>query len=118
MTTRLINPPGLALEERWEGLYLTAYRDIAGVWTIGYGHTGGVYKDQTITKMQADQYLAIDNSIAAAEVEARASQATDNQFDAMVSFTFNEGVFAFRSSTLLRMFKDEKIHGAADQFLR
>ena len=117
-TARLINPPGLALEEMWEGLLLTAERDIAGIWTIGYGHTGGVYKGQTITRMQADQYLTMDNAIAAAEVEARAPAATDNQFDAMVSFAFNVGVYAFRGSTLLRLFKAGDIHGAADQFLR
>jgi lysozyme len=118
MTARLINRPGLDLVKMWEGLFLTAYRDIAGVWTIGYGKTGGVYKGEVITQQQADMYLVLDLATAAAEVDARAPKATDDQFDAMVSFTFNEGIGAFRSSTLLRLFKAGNIQGAADQFLR
>jgi len=114
---RLIHPRGLALIKAWEGLFLTAYRDIGGVWTIGWGHTAGVMKGQDITRLQAEQFLTIDLADAAVEVEARAPQSTDDQFDAMVSFTFNEGVGAFRTSTLLRMFKAGNIQGAADQFL-
>ena len=60
MTARLINRPGLDLVKMWEGLFLTAYRDIAGVWTIGYGKTGGVYKGEVITQQQADMSV-IDN---------------------------------------------------------
>ena len=42
---------GIALIKKWEGLELEAYQDIAGVWTIGYGHTasakpGLVWTDQ------------------------------------------------------------------------
>lgn len=114
---RLIHPAGLALVEQWEGLYLKAYRDIAGVWTIGWGHTGGVLKGQVITRMQAEQFLTLDLADAAGEVQARAPQATDNQFDALTSFTFNEGKGALRTSTLLRKFKAGDIQGAADQFL-
>ncbi len=115
---RLINPAGLSLVEQWEGLFLTAYRDIAGVWTIGYGHTGGVYKGEMITPYEARQLLTVDLANAAAEVQARAPQATDNQFAAMTSFTFNEGIGAFRGSTLLRLFKSGDIIGAANQFPR
>lgn len=118
MTPRMPNPPGIKLTEEWEGLFLMAYRDIAGVLTIGYGHTGGVYKGQVITRLQAEQLLTIDLAAAAAEVEARAPQATDNQFDAMASFVFNVGIGGFRGSTLLRLFKSGDIQGAADQFLR
>ncbi|HHN72786.1 MAG TPA: lysozyme, partial [Thermopetrobacter sp.] len=39
MTTPRINEATLALIREFEGLRLTAYRDAAGVWTIGYGHT-------------------------------------------------------------------------------
>src|SRR5947207_9857207 len=102
---RLIHKNGLALVEAWEGLFLKAYRDIAGVWTIGYGHTGGVYKGQQITRMEAEQLLTLDLADAASEVEARCPNATDDQFDALTSFTFNEGKGALRSSTLLRKFK-------------
>ena len=36
---RSLAPNGRAFIEAWEGLYLKAYDDGTGVWTIGYGHT-------------------------------------------------------------------------------
>ena len=35
-----INHKGLELVKHFEGCSLSAYKDEAGVWTIGYGHTG------------------------------------------------------------------------------
>lgn len=43
-----ISNTGLELIKRFEGCPLAAYKDSAGVWTIGYGHTSGVKKGQTI----------------------------------------------------------------------
>ncbi|MGU3576415.1 glycoside hydrolase family protein [Brucellaceae bacterium C25G] len=37
--TRRINAAGLSVIQQWEGLKLTAYKDVAGIWTISYGHT-------------------------------------------------------------------------------
>src|SRR6266566_6783601 len=117
MTTRVINPNGLALVQRWEGLFFKAYRDQAGVWTIGWGHTGGVKKGDTITRMQADQLLILDLSDASAEVSARAPLSANNQFDAMTSLTFNIGKYGFRTSTVLRKYKAGDFSGSADAFL-
>ncbi len=117
MTTRVINPNGLALVQRWEGLFFKAYRDQAGVWTIGWGHTGGVMRGDVVTRMQADQLLILDLSDAAGEVAARAPASTNNQFDAMVSLTFNIGKYGFRSSTVLRKYKLGDLVGASDAFL-
>ena len=39
---------GRSLIESFEGLSLTAYQDEAGVWTIGYGHTGLQHNDGTV----------------------------------------------------------------------
>jgi lysozyme len=100
MTTRLINPDGLTFIQRWEGLALVAYKDIAGVWTIGWGHTGGVYKGQVITEEEATQLLIRDLSTAEDFVNAR-GLSSDNQFAAMVSLTFNIGTGAFLGSTVL-----------------
>lgn len=33
-----------------EGCRLTAYQDAVGVWTIGYGHTGGIEKWDRISQ--------------------------------------------------------------------
>ncbi len=48
----------LADLKRHEGVRLKAYRDTVGVWTIGYGHTKGVYEGMTCTQEQAEAWLA------------------------------------------------------------
>ncbi len=50
---RTINDAGLNLIKSFEGLRLDAYRDVAGIWTIGYGHIRGVSEGMTITEEQA-----------------------------------------------------------------
>lgn len=45
---------GLKLIKGFEGCRLTAYKCPAGVWTIGYGHTGGVKSGMMITQAEAD----------------------------------------------------------------
>ena len=52
---------GLQLTEQFEGVRVTAYQDVRGVWTIGYGHTGpDVVEGMTITQDQADDFLVED----------------------------------------------------------
>ena len=62
-----------------------------GVWTIGYGHTAGVKKDQIITQSQADAYLISDLEKFENCVNSTGLVLTQNQFDALVSFTYNCG---------------------------
>lgn len=97
---------GIALVKRHEGLRLTAYKCPAGVWTIGYGHTRGVKEGMTITEAQAEAFLRQDLKTAESAVNRQLSNITQNQFDALVSFTFNVGVGAFERSTLLRKAKE------------
>lgn len=84
---------GINLIKKFEGCRLTAYQDSVGVWTIGYGHTKGVKKGQTITEAQATTFLKSD--LSTAEKYVMRHNATynfnQNQFDALVSFTFNCG---------------------------
>lgn len=84
---------GLDLIRKFEGCLLTSYQDSTGVWTIGYGHTSGVSKGQTITHSQADSYLKSDCACAERAVNSYNSiyHWNQNQFDALVSFTFNCG---------------------------
>ena len=88
-----ISQTGLNLIKRFEGLRLTAYKDATGTLTIGYGHTGkDVREGQTITEEQAESLLRQDLKSSEYCVE-QAAQAhiNQNQFDALVSFTFNVG---------------------------
>ena len=101
--TRHVNDAALALIRQWEGLRLTAYQDVAGVWTIGYGSTRNVAPGMTITAEQAVERLRADLLTAETAVwQAVHVGLTDNQFGALVSFVFNVGAGAFRSSTLLK----------------
>lgn len=85
------NQAGLQLIESFEGLRLQSYQDSVGVWTIGYGHTLGVHQGQTITQQQAEAFLQQDLSVAEGAVNSLGQTFTDNQFAALVSFTFNLG---------------------------
>lgn len=88
-----ISDTGLDIIKRFEGCKLTSYKDSVGVWTIGYGHTSGVTSGQTITQAQADAFLRSDCGTAEKAVNAYYAryQWNQNQFDALVSFTFNCG---------------------------
>ena len=81
---------GLALTELYEGCRLEAYQDIRGVWTIGYGHTGGdVCSGCTISQQQAVALLAGDVASAGDCVNACVEvQVTQCEFDALTDFVF------------------------------
>ena len=96
---------GVNFIKRHEGLRLKAYQDVAGVWTIGYGSTGGVREGDTINEAQAKTLLSEDLQTAEREVNRHKLNINQNQFDALVSFTFNIGTGAFRRSTLLKRVK-------------
>ena len=109
---------GENLTKSFEGYSLSAYRDGAGVPTIGWGHTLGVAMGQMITPGQAETDFVSDMAHAVAGVNASASTATQNQFDALVDFAFNEGTHALATSTLLRLHNAGDHVGAAAQFAR
>ena len=110
---------GLNLIKVFEGLSLSAYRCPAGVLTIGYGHTGDVYEDQVIDMDEAELLLQQDlEKFEDAVVDVVNVPINQNQFDALVSFTYNIGIGAFRKSTLLNLLNEEKYAEAAEQFLR
>ncbi|MCD8127696.1 MAG: glycoside hydrolase family protein [Clostridiales bacterium] len=114
---------GQALIKSFEGLCLTATKCAAGVWTIGYGHTGtyngkAVASGMTITKAAAETLLASDLAGFETAVSGYVTvDLTQNQFDALVSFAFNCGKSALKSSTLLKKLNSGDYDGAAEQFL-
>jgi GH24 family phage-related lysozyme (muramidase) len=117
--TPRINQTGLDLLKGYEGCELTAYQDQVGVWTIGYGHTKGVRSGMTITQTQADQWLQEDvEEYEAAVTECVQANINNNQFSALVSFSFNLGAFALFESTLLKLLNQGKILEAANEFPR
>lgn len=88
-----ISNKGIALIKKFEGCKLDAYQDSAKVWTIGYGHTAGVYKGQVISQIEADMLLRQDLVKAELAVSKydKKYHWNQNQFDALVSFAFNIG---------------------------
>ena len=117
-----VSAKGVDLICSFEGLRLTAYDDGVGIWTIGFGtikYPNGVRvkRGDTCTLEQAKSYMKHDlvefehtvNSL----VKVPLNQ---NQFDALVSLTYNIGSGAFKSSTLLKKLNLSDYKGAADQF--
>lgn len=85
---------GINLIKQFEGCRLTAYKPVAAeqYYTIGYGHYGAdVTAGMTITQAQADAYLKSDLAKYEKSVNALGLTLTQNQFDALVSFTYNCG---------------------------
>lgn len=115
----ITNDAGLDIIKRQETLQLKAYKCPAGIWTIGYGHTEGVKQGQVITEHQADVLLQHDLGIAEAAVtELAPATLNENQFSALVSFTFNLGKPNLAKSTLLKRLKAGQLHTAANEFLK
>ena len=92
---------GVSLIKQFEGCRLIAYKCPAGVWTIGYGHTAGVKAGDTITQETAEDYLR--NDLEKYEKAVMNYDAiyhfNQNQFDALVSFTYNCGVRNLKNLT-------------------
>ena len=88
-----ISERGLNLIKSYEGCRLTAYKCPSNKWTIGWGHTNGVHQGMVITQAQADQFLFEDvqrfvNAVNQYQVRFNFNQ---NEYDALVSFTYNCG---------------------------
>ncbi|CAL9914226.1 lysozyme [Candidatus Liberibacter solanacearum] len=88
----------------FEGLRLTAYRCPAGIWTIGYGHTGNdVFKDLVITEQKAESLLKQDVLKFLTQVFKVSPSLIDsgeNRISAIGDFVFNLGIGRYRNSTL------------------
>ena len=94
---------GISLIKSFEGCELTAYRCSANVPTIGYGHTAGVSDGDTCTQEEAESMLAED--LVEFEDYVKKYVETDlqqNEFDALVAWTYNLGPKNLSESTLLK----------------
>ena len=94
---------GIALIKKFEGLELDSYQCSANVWTLGYGHTQGVAEGDSCSEEEAEIILVNDLKEYETYVNALVDVELDqNQFDALVAWTFNLGPTNLRTSTLLK----------------
>jgi lysozyme len=115
----------IAIIKKFEGLSLKAYKDIVGVWTIGYGNTfyengNSVKEGDQITLERAEALLAKTVEGFKDRIEPYiTSSLNENQWAAILSLAYNIGVGAFKSSTLLKKINiDPNDPGIREQFLR
>ena len=125
---------GLELLEQWEGFKPNVYKDSAGLPTIGVGHlltkselsSGKIVINGTsvpysggLTNQQVLNLLSQDVNPAGQAVNNNVKVTLNqNQFDALVSFTFNVGSGSFNSSTLLKVLNQGEYDQVPDQLRR
>ncbi len=109
---------GTELLAQWEGFSRDVYLDVAGLPTIGVGHLltkdelsseriviDGQRCDYTAGLTDEEVYALLGQDLKSFEDTVNdcvKTALTQNQFDALVAFTFNVGAGAFRESTLLK----------------
>ena len=110
---------GTEILKYFEGCKLTAYQDSVGVWTIGYGHTKGVYNGMTITQEEAEQMLLTELEEYEGYIENMVTvPLTQNQFDALVVWIYNLGPTNFKNSTLLKELNAGNYNAAGQEITR
>lgn len=116
-----ISKKGLSLLKEWEGCLLHIYKDSAGYPTIGVGHLISKGEDfsKGLTEQQASDLLAKDILPKANTVNTLVKvPLTQDQFDALVSFTFNVGSSAFKASTLLKKLNNKDYLSVPTELLK
>lgn len=103
-----MNPSLLLLDylKAWEagpggGPALRAYKDSAGVWTIGYGKTREVVPGMTCTESQADRWLEeeVEYRFNGVEMACENDGLLQHHLDSLTSLAYNIGMSKFRGSS-------------------
>ncbi|MEB6537474.1 lysozyme [Serratia plymuthica] len=103
-----------------EGVEYKSYRDVVGVLTVCYGHTGAdIIPGKTYTEAECKAMLNKDLVPFARSVERSVKvPASEYQKASLISFSYNVGVKAFESSTLLKKLNAGDSAGACDEMRR
>lgn len=121
-----LSQAGLDLIKDFEGYHralpdgsCVAYRCPANVLTIGYGCTEGVHEGMRWTKADAEARLLGElTKHETAVARMTTIDLTQNQFDALVSFSYNLGTGALQNSTLLKRVNAGAFEDAGREFAR
>lgn len=115
-----INAAGVALITEFEGCKTASYKDIAGIWTIGYGSTGpDIVEGMVWTRQQCfDRFQHdLNQQFCPGVAKLVKVPVTSNQFSAVVCLAYNIGLGALSKSTMLARLNEGKFQEAADAFL-
>ena len=105
---------------KWEGLRLTAYLDVIGVWTVCYGETKGVRPGDSYTRAECDRMFAKELLGYRAGLhryltpETLRSRLPPRRDVAFVSFAYNVGVAGAGKSTAVKRLNAGRISGACE----
>lgn len=110
---------GVELIKHFEGCRLEAYLCPAGIWTIGYGHTLDVKEGDRVDQEAAEAFLIEDLEEFEDHVQRLVEvDLSQDQFDALVSWTFNLGYGNLAASTLLAKLNDGLYDEVPEQIKR
>lgn len=115
-----VSQKGINLIKKYEGCKLESYLCPAQVLTIGYGHTGSdVKRNMKITEQEAEKLLQKDlERFEIGVLKSVKVNLTQNQFDSLVSFSYNCGLGNLQSSTLLKLLNLGDKQSAAKEFVK
>ena len=114
-----ISQQGVELIKHFEGCRLEAYLCPAGIWTIGYGHTLDVKEGDRVDQEAAEAFLIEDLEEFEDHVQRLVEvDLSQDQFDALVSWTFNLGYGNLAASTLLATLNDGLYDEVPEQIKR
>lgn len=115
-----VSQKGINLIKKYEGCKLESYVCPAGVLTIGYGSTGShVKRNMKITEQEAEKLLQKDlERFEIGVLKSVKVNLTQNQFDSLVSFSYNCGLGNLQSSTLLKLLNLGDKQSAAKEFVK
>lgn len=115
-----LSPNGYKLLKQLEACKLEAYKDVGGVWTIGWGSTGPDIKECTVwTQDQADMHLVTNIGAICRELTPYVSaKLTQCEADAIIIFSYNVGVSAFAHSTMCKLINSYQMTSAALEFAK
>jgi len=116
-----ISDNGIKLIANFEGKRNRVYKDVAGLLTVGIGHL--IKPGETFPPVMSDEavYALFRKDVKHFEDAVNKLvkvPLTQNQFDVLVSFTFNCGIGALNTSTLLKVLNQKMYLLAADNLLK